>query len=176
MLAAVLLAALLRVPPAPRPLLVAFAVALLAALVGGFAGRTIRRSSPVQVVSAAVLAAAGVPVELAGGATPESALAAATAWVPILAGSALLVRAAFARAARGKERTARWLEASAVTLPGAACAAFAVAGYYAEARAAGVAALGSCALVLVHPTVKRIRQIGIALASLALASALVLGT
>jgi hypothetical protein len=176
MLIAVLLAALLRVPLTLRSALAALGVAIIAAIAGGFVRRTIRRSGVAQPVSAAALALAGVPVELAGGASLRSMAAAVFAWVPVLAGSALIVRAAFARAARGKQHRAAWLDATAVALPAGACAVFVLVGWHAEARAAGAAALGCAALVLTHPTVKQMKRVGLALASLTIVAALALGT
>ena len=176
MLLAVLLAALLRVPLTPTTALTAFAVFISAAIAGGFVRRGIRRSGRAQLASAAALALSGVPVELAGGATFRSLAGAVIAWTAILVGSALIVRAAFARAARGKKRRARWLDATAIALPAVACAVFVLVGWHAEARAAGWATVVCAALGLAHPGVKQMKRVGIALTGLALVAALLLGT
>jgi hypothetical protein len=176
MLAAVVLAALLRVPLTLGTVLAAFAVAVVAAIAGGFVRRAIRRSGAAQLVSAAALSFSGIPVELAGGASFDSMARAVGAWVPILVGSALIVRAAFARAARGNERRAPWLDAIAVALPAVTCAFFVIVGFHAEARAAGAAAAGCAALALAQPTVKQMKRVGLALASLSAVAAFALGT
>jgi hypothetical protein len=176
MLLAVVLAALLRVPFSSATGLTALAVLITAPIGGGLLARSIRRSGLLQVLSAAALAFAGLPVELAGGAELSSAVATALAWITILIGCALVVRAAFARAARGKERRARWLEAAAVALPAAGSTLFLLQKSNTEARATAAAAAGCAVLVLLRPTVKQMKQVGVALAGLVTVAAVALGT
>jgi hypothetical protein len=176
MLLAVLLAALLRVPPSVSTLLTGLVVTIVAAIGGGLLRGLVRRSGNAQLASAAALAFAGLPVELAGGATLSSALAAVLAWIAILIGCALVVRAAFARAARGKARVARRLEVAAVALPALASAIFVLERSNAEAWATGAGAAGCAVLMFLHPTIKQMKRIGIALAGLVTLAAVALGS
>src|SRR5688572_31185064 len=99
MLSAVALAAFVQ-NPGFLAALVAVVTMLGAAWVGGEVRARIRREERLQLASACVLAVAGIPVELAGGARFGDALANAVAWMVVFGTFTLSVWACTARSSR----------------------------------------------------------------------------
>ncbi len=174
MLAAVLLCASMQ----SRALSVALiatvaAVALMTALAGGTIRRRVRRSNAAQLASAALLAAAGVPVALVGR-LPLAQIAATTAaWAVIFVANALVVHASLARA---KRRTRRAFGFAALAVGGtvAASIGFALSSRNNAAMATTITAFGLAAIALVAPTTRQLKPVGIALAGVAALAALAL--
>ena len=172
-LAAVLTAALVRAPFTPAVVATALLVLGASALLGGLINRHIRRSSVAQLASAGALSVAAAPVELVGGLPLGAVVSAAAAWAAIFVSSALIVRAAFARARRDR-RLSRLLDGSSIGLCAVACTTFVALGAWREALATGMGAVACTGLVIAHPTVKQMKPVGLALAGLAALAALAL--
>ncbi len=165
MLAAPVFAAWLRVGLSPR---VALASALvIAAVILGAAvvHRRVRRSGALQLALAVALGLVGAPVEWAGGTAAAGVLAVSAAWMAIYLSTTLVVRATFARAARGSGSRSRalLLRFGAVAVGAAAAAGFALGGRMAEATACATASVTCAALAWLSPTVKQLKLIGLAL-------------
>jgi hypothetical protein len=175
MLGAALLCAVIQAEARPLAWAAALAVLVSGTLLAGVSRRLIRRSGVAQLVSALLLGVAGMPVALAGGVGWTSALKTAIAWMAVFLSSALVVRATFARARRNEEVRAIMLDTSAIAVSAAANIGFALASAPGEALATGVSAIFCALLVFRHPTVKQLKSVGLALAGVALVSALLLG-
>jgi hypothetical protein len=107
------LAGLWLAPAAAR--LAALAPAALALATALLARRRLEMTTGGEVVAGAAMAAAGLPVALAGGASPRAALAASLAWTLSFALAALAVEAVLARGRPGaRDLGARnaWLSAA----------------------------------------------------------------
>jgi hypothetical protein len=157
----------------PLAWLLALLLLFLGTAVAGLLGRYVRRAEAAQVGSAKALAFAGVPIELAAGAPTRVWLTRACVWAVIFVAGALLVRAAFARAARRTHR-ARVLDFSSVMLCLLSTTLFIAFGFRAEGFATALAALVSAGIVWLHPTVKQLKPVGLALAGLSVTTAVIL--
>jgi hypothetical protein len=173
MLLAVLATALTHHGNAGAAWLMAASVLVMASLLGGLFARRVRRAGTAQVASAFALAFGGLPVEIAAGAWAPDALLTGLAWAAIFVPSALIVRAAFARAA-GRGERAHQLEVCAVGLCLAAAAAFTALGRFPETIATGSAAVMCALLACVQPSVKQMKPVGLTFAGLSAMSALLL--
>jgi len=153
---------------AADPLAWAAGLAVLAAasVAGGLVRHRVRREGAAQIASAALLACSGAPVELAAGAALPALSLLVLAWAAIFVANTLVVRGAFARAARRAAR-ARALDGAAIAVCTTAALGFAFAGASSEALATGLAALVSTALVRTEPSVKQLKQIGLTITALA---------
>jgi hypothetical protein len=175
MLGAVLLCALLQAGGSLRAWLAAAVVLVAGALAAGFIRKRIRRSGVAQLVSAATLAFGGAPVALAAGIAWQRVAGTVIAWMVVFVSSALLVRAAFARARRAEELRAIVLDASAIGICSAANIVFGLLGARMEALATGLTAIACAVLVAKHPSVKELKGVGLALGAIAALAAVVLG-
>ncbi len=173
MVLAVLATALTRTADSLPAWATAVAVLLASSLLGGLLAGSVRRAGSAQIASAALLSFAGVPVELAAGAHLEGPLLTGAAWAAIFVPSALIVRAAFARAAHRADHAAR-LETASVGLCLAAAAAFAAHGRFAETIVTGAAAVVCAGLCCMQPSVKQMKPVGLTFAGLSALSALLL--
>jgi hypothetical protein len=174
MLGAVVLSAFLRSGATLLLAAAALTVTVVAILGAVRMDRLVRRDGAAQVLSAGALGALSFPLDVVAGRTLTAAAATGLAWVAIFAASALVVRSLFARAGRRASRSAPWLAAVSVLAPGAAALGFALAGSRAESAASLLTAAGLGVLVLLRPTVKQLKPVGIGLAVLHAASAVVL--
>jgi hypothetical protein len=152
---------------------VALAVLVASSLLGGLLAGSVRRAGSAQIASAALLSFAGVPVELAAGAPLAGALLTGAAWAAVFVPSALIVRAAFARAARRPDRASH-LETASVALCLGAAAALTGFGHFPETIVTGAAAVVCAALCCVQPSVKQMKPVGLTFAGLSALSALLL--
>lgn len=142
------------------------AVTPLAVLAAGFTGRAVRKSDRLQVLSAAVLGAVVVPLELAAGVPAPAALMTGTVWTIVFVASALLVRGAFERSRRRRRPWALW-DPAALAMTALTAAGFAWAGRSREALALGAALTGLVLVSTRRPTVKQMKPVGLALAGIA---------
>ncbi len=173
MLAAVLLAALIRTGFGVTALLTAVVVLGLSVLGAAALGRRIRGSGNAQVGSALALAWLGAPVELAAGGSATDAAVVAATWMGVFVSSATCVRAAFSRA-KGELARCRVLVAISVATPAALGVGFLVSGERSAALASLVAALGALVLGVWAPGVKQLKRVGLSLALVALLAMLAL--
>lgn len=173
MLLAVLVTAVSRSAESLSAWLAALVVLAASSLLGGRFAGSVRRAESAQIVSSALLAFAGLPVELVAGARLDAALFTSLAWAAIFVPSALIVRAAFARAGR-RHRRAYYLEISSVGLCLAAATAFSAIGRFPEALATGMAAVICVALACIQPSVKHMKPVGLTFAGLSAVSAVLL--
>jgi hypothetical protein len=157
-----------------------FSVAMAAWVIGAvvFAGswshRRVRKSGAAQLTGTAALALSSVPVELAGVLPVASVVSAGLARAVVFVASELVVRAAFARAARGGQRRSLLLCSGSLALPAASAVLLFALGRTAEAGTCAVAA-GVCAVFLCsRPTVKQLKPLGLALGGLALVTVVTL--
>ncbi len=174
MLAAVIVTATLRSGISAATLFTALSVTASLAVLGGVLGRAVRRHEALQLGAAAVMGLAGVPIELVAQLQPASIFMTALAWSVVFSASALHVRSSFAQASRNRRAQARALSLGAVGLPLVAAAFFGVTNHAPQAAAALVAALGCAALGIARPGIKRMRAVGLSLASVAFLAALAL--
>jgi hypothetical protein len=175
MLGAALLASLLRADFSVPALAVAAPVVVAAAALGGLTRRHVRREAAAQLGAAALLGLSGVPIERAAGLPTKDTAAVATAWLLIFVSSALVVRAAMARARRGGQRDARFLDRIALSLPLAGAISLAALGRWHVSLALLLGLLGLALLSLLALSVKRMKTIGLSLAGIAVAVAFALG-
>lgn len=173
MLAAVLVAAVARRPEALTVWLAALIMLVAAAVGGGLIRRKVRHNGAAQLASAAALAMAGAPVDHVAGIPPGAIAATVGAWATIFVACALVVRATFSRA-RGHDARARTTTFLSVLIPAIVASAYAVAGAIPHAAATGAAALGCALVALSGPTVKQLKPVGWALASVSAVAALAL--
>ncbi len=165
MLAAPALATWLRVGLTPATALTS-ALVLGSFVVGAaLVHRQVRRSPRLQLGLAVSLGLVAAPLELSGGASVRSALAVSGAWMAIFLSTTLIVRATFARAARGGAARATRLRVLAVAAPGLASVGFALAGRFQEAAACATATLTCALLAGLKPGVKQLKQVGLSLAA-----------
>jgi hypothetical protein len=149
----------------PRWLAGVVAVALLgsAALIGGRLRRYVRRSAWLQLSAALVLAACGIPIEVAAGRAPHEAVLDALAWGSVFAAFTLGVWACNARSSRRRRSRALPFTVLSVVVP--ACATFAF--VFAESRARAVATVSSAitmlAFALWRPGAKQMKRVGMSL-------------
>lgn len=171
MLAGAVTSALLRAGTSVASVTVAASTSVLVIAGASSLHRRIRRSGLAQLVATLLLSFAAVPIELAGGVAMSNVASAAIARAIVFVTSALVVRAAFARASRhGGNRT--W----ALHLLSVAIAAFGAVAFYAASRGREAVACAMAAAVCAlfayrQPTVKELKFLGIALSGLVLASA-----
>ncbi len=163
MLSAVVIAAFLR-NPGWGAIFVALTMTLGAAWIGGELRARVRRDGRLQLASSVVLAAAGIPVELAGGARGSDALANALAWMVVFGTLALCVWACTARSSRTRRPQVAALTLLTFFVPLAGAAAFAFAGRRAPALATMLVAIASVAFAVWQPGAKQMRAIGLSLA------------
>jgi hypothetical protein len=174
MLGASLLGALLRTGIGWTSVAAAEAVLVVTLLLAGALHRRMRAQGPVQLAAIAALALSGAAVELIAGLPIGTVVAGAFARIAIFFACALLVRAAFARSSSRGRRRGLKLDLLAVSLPLAAGGALAVAGFAPESRACLLAGMVAIPIALGRATAKQLKPLGIALAVITLASALVL--
>jgi hypothetical protein len=174
MLAAALGSALLRTRVTLASATVTVVSLLLAIALGSAGHRAVRKSSSLQLVATLGLAFSGAPVELTGGVSGESVALRSLARAVVFFTSALVVRAAFARSARRGEARSRRLDFAALAVPSVAGLAFLSMQRVPEAVACFTTS-GLCAgLVFIRPNAKQLKPLGLALAGLALLSAVAL--
>jgi hypothetical protein len=154
--------------------IVAVPVVIAAIALGSILGRRIRRSATLQLVATCTLSLAGVPVELAGGASPAAAAFDAGAWVAIFTASTLAVRACFARASRRQREHATALAGASVAVPVAFAGLFALASLRTHALATLVAGAAMAGIAVFQPTAKHLKAVGIAIAAISVVAAVVL--
>lgn len=174
MLAAALGSALLRARVTLSSAGVALACALLAIAAGTAGHRSVRRSSAMQLAATVGLAFCGAPIELAGGISGASVAVRSLARAVVFLTSALVVRAAFARSARRGEARGRLITVASLAVPSLAGLAFLAAQRLPEAAACFMTSALCAVLVFVRPTAKQLKPLGLALAGLALLSAVAL--
>ena len=174
MLAAAQVSALLRTAAAAHS--VASALLVIAALVfvGGWSHRRVRKSSAAQLAGAGILGLSSVPPEIAGNLPIPDVAAAALARVVVFLASALVVRAAFARAARGGERRSVLLQSASVALPALSSTLLFALGGTAEAVTCLMAGVVCAVFTWSRPTVKQLKPLGLALGGLALVTTITL--
>jgi hypothetical protein len=174
MLAAVLASTLLRTAASWPSVTVAVGVLAGTVFAGAALHDHIRKSSNAQAASALALALSGAPIEAAGGLAYSDIAGATATRLVVFATSLLIVRAAFARSARAGARRAALLQGGALALPLATTVGFALLGALGEALASAVAAVIAVVTAAFRPNAKRLKPLGLTLALLALATALVL--
>jgi hypothetical protein len=175
MSSAIVLSALAR-HPGLRTTLAALAVMALLIVAGGRARRWVRLHARFQLASAVLIAAAGLPIELAGGETLERALVNVAAWSSVFAAFALSVWAATARSSRVRRSHAGVLTLFSVLLPVAAATAFGLADSRAPALAAALASVSSSFFAIWRPGAKQMRPVGLSLTACAALAAIALTT
>jgi hypothetical protein len=173
MLSAVVLAAFIR-NPGFAAAFVGVSTVLGAAWIGGEVRARIRREERLQIASGAVLAVAGIPIELAGGARFLDAFANAGAWVVVFGTFTLCVLAGTARSSRIRRDQVSFLTLLAFLIPLGAASGFAFAGFRAPALACLLAAVSSVAFAIWRPGAKQMKAMGLSLAGAATFVALVL--
>ena len=174
MLGAALGSAIVRAHGQRLALLVAAFVAIAAIGGGALSHRLIRKSSAGQLSAAGLLALTGVPVELAAGVSVPSIAWAAVARAVVFVASALVVRATFARCARGGERRSLLLSGASLVLPALSATLLVALGQFVEAGTCVIAG-GTCAVFAwSRPSVKQLKPLGLALGGLSLVTAITL--
>jgi len=171
MLAGAVVSALLRAGASAVSLTVAVLTTLFVIAGACSLHRRIRRSGLEQLAATTLLSLAAVPIELAGGVQSNHVASAALARAIVFVTSALVVRAAFARASRHGSRRTWLLHALSIAIATIGAIAFYFGNRGKEAVACAMAA-GVCAVFAYHrPTVKELKLLGLALSGLVLASA-----
>jgi hypothetical protein len=173
-LGVVVLSALSRTGSSGAALAVALAVVIGAVALGSITGRRIRRSAVLQLVATGALSLAGIPIELAGGATSANAALDACAWLAVFTAAALGVRACFARSSRGRRDRATLLGLGSIVVPLVVAGLFALASLQAHALATLAVALGIAGTALFRPTAKHLKPVGIAFLTISVVAAVVL--
>jgi len=173
MLSAVVVAAFVR-NPGFAAAFVGVSMVLGAAWLGGEVRARIRREERLQIASGAVLAVAGIPIELAGGASFLDAFANAGAWVVVFGTFTLSVLAGTARSSRIRREQVPLLTLLAFLIPLGAASGFAFAELRAPALACMLAAVSSVAFAIWRPGAKQMKAMGLSLAGAATFVALVL--
>lgn len=143
------------------------AAALVAVFFGSLFHKRIRRSSPGQLVSSALLALLLVPAELVAGIDGQVLVFDLAAWAAIFVGCSLTVRAAFARARR---RSPRLYSLASVIVPGGVGATLFAMRRPDAGVACTVAAAGCLALSVWAPGPKQLKGVGLSLAAIVTAS------
>jgi hypothetical protein len=174
MLLAAVLSAQLRTHFARSAVLVSVLVSGAAVAFASFLHRQIRGREAAQLAATACLALAGAPIEWAAGLPVSDVLAGTVARVAIFLFSSFIVRAAFARSARSPGVSSTVWQAASLLLLATAFAVLALADRMAEARACALAGVVGGLLAWWRPTAKQLKPLGLALAGLALGSAIVL--
>lgn len=169
MLAAVLASALWRGRFELELLLVLVATGLLLALLGGQAGRYVRRRGWIQLFISAALGFTALPAELVSGVALGEGVLRGLGFGAIFATSACGVRAVFERSRHGAPNYA----VASLLLPTLATAAFFGLGRV-EALGTTLALVTAVILALLRPSIKQLRLVGIALALLAAGAVLLL--
>jgi hypothetical protein len=175
MLLAAIGSALLRSHFARSALLVSVAIAVGAVAFATLLHRKIRGREGGQLAATACLGLAGAPIEWAAALPLSDVLAGTIARVAIFLFSSFMVRAAFARSARRPGLSSNVWQAASLLLLAMAFAVLALADRLAEARACAMAGVVGGLLAWWRPTAKQLKPLGLALAGLALGSAIVLG-
>lgn len=174
MLLAALASALLRTGFTVKSALAAEVAFALTLLVAGALHRRVRAQGPAQLAAIVALALAGAAVELVSGLPVGSVLAGASARTAVFLTCALLVRGAFARSSRAQRQRAWRFDALGILLSLVAGGGLAHAGYASEAGSCLLAAGAAFPIALARATAKGLKPLGIALAVLTAASAVVL--
>lgn len=174
MLLAAIVSAQLRTDFARSALLVSVVIAVGAVAFATLLHRKIRGREAAQLAATACLGLAGAPIEWAAGLPLSDVLAGTVARVAIFLFSSFMVRAAFARSARSPGVSSMVWQAASLLLLATAFAVLALADRLAEARACAMAGVVGGLLACWRPTAKQLKPLGLALAGLALGSAIVL--
>ena len=174
MLSAALGSALFRARVSLSSAGVALACALLAIVAGSAGHRWVRRSSRMQLAATVGLAFSGAPIELANGVSSASVALRSLSRAVVFFTSALVVRAAFARSARRGEARSRLIALTSLAVPSLAGLTFLAAQRRPEAAACFMTSALCALLVFIRPTAKQLKPLGLALAGLALLSAVAL--
>lgn len=145
-----------------------------AVVVGSLLHRKIRSRDSAQLGASACLGLASVPIETAAGLPRSSVLAGSAALVAIFLASSFLVRSAFARSARNPRLSAVAWQRAALLVLAAAFVPLLLSGKMVEARACAMAAVICIILAWRKPTAKQLKPLGLALAALALGTAVAL--
>jgi len=171
MLGGALAGALLRAGAHVATFTVAVLTAALLVAGGSALRRQIRRSGFAQLAATLLLSLAAVPVELVGGVSVSRVALAAIGRAIVFVSSALVVRAAFARTARGGA-TRNWLlHLLSIAIAVLGAITLYATGHAREASACAMAAGVCLVFAYQRPTVKQLKQVGLALSGLVLASA-----
>jgi hypothetical protein len=173
MVSAVAVAAFLR-NPGWGSIFVGVTMVLVAAWAGGEVRARVRREGRLQLASSVVLASAGIPIELAGGARGVDAFANALAWVVVFGTFTLCVWAGTARSSRVRRPEVAALTLLSFFVPLAGAAAFAFAERRAPALATMASAVASVAFAIWQPGAKQMKAMGLSLAGAAAFVGLVL--
>ena len=174
MLGAALASALVRAHGHRLSLLVAIFVAFAAICGAGLSHRLIRKSSAGQLIAAGLLALTSVPVEFAAGLSLPSIASATLSRAVVFVASALVVRAAFARSARGGQRRTLVLSGASLVIPALTATLLFALGRVVEAGTCVIAG-GTCAVFAwSRPSVKQLKPLGLALGGLSLVTAITL--
>jgi hypothetical protein len=174
MLAAAQAGALLRTRAVSPSVAVALLVSCVAVVAGSASHRQVRKSTAAQLIGTAALALSSVPIELAAAVLLPSIAWAALSRVVVFVASALVVRAAFAEAARGGARRGLLLRYASLALPTLSAALLVALGRTAEAGTCVIAGAVCAVCAWSRPTVKQLKPLGLALAGLALITAVTL--
>jgi hypothetical protein len=174
MLAASVLGALFRTGLSWTSIAAAEVALTVTVLLAGIVHRRIRAQNWVQMLAIAALSLVGAAVELFGSVPLPTIVAGIIARTTIFLACALLVRAAFARSNRSRQERARNFDIGAISLPLGAGVGFALSGYTGEARACLLAGIVAIPIALGRATSKQLKPLGIALAVITLATAIVL--
>lgn len=176
MLLTVLVSSLLRTPPSPGVVGVTLGIVVAAVALGGHFSALVRKRPVAQLASSVLLAFAGAPVELAGGASLSSAAATTSTWAILFVSSSLTVRSVFA--STGRLGANPWRSRGLTSLAVLSCLFSSVAFYRlslpAHTGALVLGALGCTLIAIWHPSIKQLKPVGIALASLIVCCGVVL--
>jgi len=167
MLAAAQASALLRTGSTSPSMVIAVSTVVMVVVAGSLSHRQVRKSSAAQLLSAGGLALSSVPVEFAGDIAFANIATAALARLVVFVTSALVVRAAFARAARAGQRQSRLLCGASLAIPFASAAFFFALGRIPEAGTCVIAGAVCSVFAWCAPTVKQLKPLGLGLAGLA---------
>ncbi len=171
MLAASVAGALLRAGATRATLATALLVTAAVVLGGAATYPFVRRSVALQLVSAAVLAFAGAPIEAAGLVSTPLVVRAALTRTAVFVASVLLARAALAAAGRNGARRSAAFELAAGALSLTAALGFGAAGHFPEAVGCWVAAGSTVPWACCRPTAKDLKPVGLWLSALVVLSA-----
>jgi uncharacterized membrane protein YoaK (UPF0700 family) len=171
MLGGALAGALLRTGARVATLTVAVVTVVLVVATASALHRRIRRSGLAQLTATLLLSLSAVPVELQGGVSASRVALGAIARAIVFVSSALVVRAAFARTMRGGATRNRLLHLLSIAIAVVGAIALYASGHAQEASACTMAAGVCLVFAYTRPTVKQLKELGLALSGLVLASA-----
>ena len=174
MLGAALASAIVRTHGYRLGLVVAVFVVIAAVCAAGLSHRQIRKSSAGQLIAAGALALTSVPVEFAAGLSLASIASATLSRVVVFLASALVVRAAFARSARGGGHRGLLLSGASLAIPALSATLLFALGRFVEAATCVIAGVTCAVFAWSGPSVKQLKPLGLALGGLSLVTAITL--